>query len=158
MNRRLFRRGGVFIFGLRRRCLLRKSGADESRQKQDGQIQTYDVVAKPPGTRASRPQSLGKCGQDARVPGKAGGFAITSEDIFKNLISTAVSCRRIRSDRQRPTRLKLHSFIKNYDAILRNSKTKSTHRLPACANFLTWIFIGFRYEGAQAGVTTRRAP
>ena len=30
-------------------------------------------------------KSLKKCGQDARVPGKAGGFAITSNDEYKKI-------------------------------------------------------------------------
>ena len=38
----------------------------------------YEVIAKPLGTRAARPQILEKRGQNARVPGKAGNFAITS--------------------------------------------------------------------------------
>ena len=39
-----------------------------------------EVIAEPLGARASRLQVLKKCGQDARVPGKAGSFAITSPD------------------------------------------------------------------------------
>jgi len=41
-------------------------------------IKNYEAMAKPLGTRASRPHVLEKCGQDARVPGKTGGFAISS--------------------------------------------------------------------------------
>jgi len=39
---------------------------------------TIEEIAKPLGARASRPQTLDKCGLEARVPGKAGGFAISS--------------------------------------------------------------------------------
>ena len=37
-----------------------------------------EVLAKPLGARTSCPQILEKCGQNARVPGKTGGFARTS--------------------------------------------------------------------------------
>jgi len=41
-------------------------------------INNPEVLAKPLGARTSCPQILEKCGHSAHVPGKAGGFAITS--------------------------------------------------------------------------------
>jgi len=41
-------------------------------------IKPFKEIAKPLGTRSSRPQILEKCGLEARVPGKAGGFVISS--------------------------------------------------------------------------------
>jgi len=40
--------------------------------------ETIEVLAKPLGARTSCPQILDKYGQNARVPGKVGGFARTS--------------------------------------------------------------------------------
>jgi len=60
----------------------------------DIHIFPYEEIAKPLGTRASRPQSLGKCGQDARVPRQNRRFCnyiniiilpLTSKSIDKRL-------------------------------------------------------------------------
>jgi len=53
-----------------------------------------EEIAKPLGTRASRPHLIEKCGRDARVPSKTGGFAISSL-LFLSLLTlllTFCSC------------------------------------------------------------------
>ena len=48
-----------------------------------GIIYINEEIAKTLGARASRLQTLEKCELEARVPGKAGGFAITSNGAVK---------------------------------------------------------------------------
>ena len=51
------------------------------------------------GARTSCPQILDKCGQNARIPGNAGGFAKTAIDEYKKKQAAALSARRRRSVR-----------------------------------------------------------